>query len=60
MDNFTWMPVNLHRFIANIAFGGSVKPPTPPFASWLHRAIRKRARITTGWAILAILSPLLG
>lgn len=24
MSNFTWMPVNLHRFIANIAFGGSV------------------------------------
>ena len=24
MRNFTWMPVNLHRFIANIAFGGSV------------------------------------
>ena len=23
-QNFTWMPVNLHRFIANIAFGGSV------------------------------------
>ncbi len=24
MNNFTWMPLNLHRFIANIAFGGSV------------------------------------
>ncbi len=24
MNNFTWMPVNLHRFIANIAFGGSI------------------------------------
>ncbi|MGQ4809298.1 hypothetical protein NKDENANG_02714 [Candidatus Entotheonellaceae bacterium PAL068K] len=24
MNNFTWNPVNLHRFIANIAFGGSV------------------------------------
>jgi len=22
--NYTWMPVNVHRFIANIAFGGSV------------------------------------
>ena len=22
--NFTWMPINIHRFIANIAFGGSV------------------------------------
>ena len=22
--NYTWMPINIHRFIANIAFGGSV------------------------------------
>ncbi len=22
--NFTWMPINVHRFIANIAFGGSI------------------------------------
>jgi cytochrome bd-type quinol oxidase subunit 1 len=24
VHNFTWMPINIHRFIANIAFGGSV------------------------------------
>ncbi len=24
VNNYTWMPINLHRFIANIAFGGSV------------------------------------
>jgi cytochrome bd-type quinol oxidase subunit 1 len=24
INNFTWMPINVHRFIANIAFGGSV------------------------------------
>jgi len=24
IDNYTWMPINIHRFIANIAFGGSV------------------------------------
>ncbi len=24
MTNFTWMPINIHRFIANIAFGGSI------------------------------------
>jgi cytochrome bd-type quinol oxidase subunit 1 len=24
MNNFTWNPINLHRFIANIAFGGSI------------------------------------
>ncbi|MGE3508226.1 MAG: cytochrome ubiquinol oxidase subunit I [Vicinamibacterales bacterium] len=24
VDNFTWMPINVHRVIANVAFGGSV------------------------------------
>jgi cytochrome bd-type quinol oxidase subunit 1 len=24
INNFTWMPINIHRFIANIAFGGSI------------------------------------
>jgi len=24
VHNYTWMPINVHRFIANIAFGGSV------------------------------------
>ncbi len=24
INNFTWMPINVHRFIANIAFGGSI------------------------------------
>jgi cytochrome bd ubiquinol oxidase subunit I len=24
INNFTWMPINIHRLIANIAFGGSV------------------------------------
>jgi cytochrome bd-type quinol oxidase subunit 1 len=24
VNNFTWMPINIHRFIANISFGGSV------------------------------------
>jgi cytochrome bd ubiquinol oxidase subunit I len=24
VDNFTWMPINVHRMIANVAFGGSV------------------------------------
>lgn len=24
VTNFTWMPINIHRFIANIAFGGSI------------------------------------
>jgi hypothetical protein len=24
VNNFTWMPINVHRVIANVAFGGSV------------------------------------
>jgi cytochrome bd-type quinol oxidase subunit 1 len=24
VSNYTWMPINIHRFIANVAFGGSV------------------------------------
>jgi len=24
IDNYTWMPINVHRVIANVAFGGSV------------------------------------
>ncbi len=24
MHNFTWMPINIHRMIANVAFGGSI------------------------------------
>ncbi|HMI30848.1 MAG TPA: cytochrome ubiquinol oxidase subunit I, partial [Candidatus Limnocylindrales bacterium] len=24
ISNYTWMPINVHRFIANIAFGGSI------------------------------------
>ena len=24
VNNFTWMPVNIHRLVGNIAFGGSI------------------------------------
>src|SRR4026208_852603 len=24
VNNFTWMPINVHRVIANVAFGGSI------------------------------------
>ncbi len=24
IQNFTWMPINIHRLIANVAFGGSI------------------------------------
>jgi cytochrome bd-type quinol oxidase subunit 1 len=29
--NFTWMPINIHRIIANVAFGGSV---AAAYAAW--------------------------
>jgi cytochrome bd-type quinol oxidase subunit 1 len=29
--NFTWMPINIHRLIANVAFGGSV---AAAYAAW--------------------------
>ena len=46
--NATWMPINIHRLIANVVFGGSVCRrlrgiPLPLFED------RRRAR-TTGWA----------
>ncbi|MGH7896679.1 MAG: cytochrome ubiquinol oxidase subunit I, partial [Candidatus Binatia bacterium] len=30
-DNYTWNPINIHRFIGNIAFGGSV---AAAYAAW--------------------------
>jgi len=31
LNNFTWMPINIHRFIGNIAFGGSI---AAAYAAW--------------------------
>src|SRR5678815_5364482 len=33
IDNYTWMPINIHRFIANIAFGGSIAAAYAAFKS---------------------------
>lgn len=33
MTNFTWMPVNIHRVIANVAFGGSI---AGAYAAWKY------------------------
>ncbi len=30
-DNYSWMPINIHRFIGNIAFGGSI---AAAYAAW--------------------------
>jgi cytochrome bd-type quinol oxidase subunit 1 len=35
IDNFTWMPINIHRIIANVAFGGSVASAYAAF-KFLH------------------------
>ncbi|MCH7909541.1 MAG: cytochrome ubiquinol oxidase subunit I, partial [Candidatus Hydrogenedentes bacterium] len=35
VNNFIWMPINIHRFIANVAFGGSVAAAYAAF-KFLH------------------------
>ena len=55
INNFTWMPINIHRLIANIVFGGTIAAPTPRSGSWRPRRTRS-ARGTTGWATSAISS----
>ena len=35
MTNFTWMPINIHRVIANVAFGGSIAAAYAAF-KFLH------------------------
>jgi cytochrome bd-type quinol oxidase subunit 1 len=35
--NFTWMPINVHRLIANVAFGGSV---AAAYAAWQYLGAR--------------------
>ncbi len=42
-DNYTWMPINIHRFIANIAFGGSIAGAYAAF-KFLRRQDRRGAR----------------
>ena len=56
INNFTWMPINIHRLIANVVFGGTIAAPTPRFGSSPPRPTRS-ARATTGWATSAISSP---
>ena len=46
--NFTWMPINVHRVIANVAFGGSVAAAYAAF-KFLQAKPTRSARTTTGW-----------
>jgi len=46
--NHTWMPINIHRLIGNVVFGGAI---VGAYASYrfLAPAPTKSARTTTGW-----------
>ena len=52
VTNYTWMPINVHRFIANVAFGGSVAAAYAAF-KFLRRRPTRSAPTTTGWATSA-------
>jgi cytochrome d ubiquinol oxidase subunit I len=41
--NYTWMPINVHRFIANIAFGGSVAAAYAAFKFLQSKTDEERA-----------------
>jgi cytochrome d ubiquinol oxidase subunit I len=43
MTNFTWMPINIHRLIANVAFGGSVAAAYAAFKFLAARTDEERA-----------------
>ena len=50
--NYTWMPINVHRIIANVAFGGSIAAAYAAF-KFLQATPTRSARTTTGWATSA-------
>ncbi len=43
MTNFTWMPINIHRFIANVAFGGSIAGAYAGFKFLMAKTDEERA-----------------
>ena len=43
VHNYTWMPINVHRFIANIAFGGSVAAAYAAFKFLMAETDEQRA-----------------
>ena len=56
ITNYTWMPINVHRVIANVAFGGSVAAAYAAF-KFLQRRPTRSGRITTGWDTSGTSSP---
>jgi cytochrome d ubiquinol oxidase subunit I len=44
INNFTWMPINIHRLIANIVFGGTIAAAYAAFRFLSARSDEERAR----------------
>jgi cytochrome d ubiquinol oxidase subunit I len=44
VNNFTWMPINIHRLIANIVFGGTIAGAYAAFRFLGARTAEERAR----------------
>src|SRR5512145_2527661 len=44
INNFTWMPINIHRLIANIVFGGTICAAYAAFRFLAARTDEERAR----------------
>jgi cytochrome bd-type quinol oxidase subunit 1 len=44
VDNFTWMPVNIHRLIANVVFGGTIAAAYAAFRFLGARSDEERAQ----------------
>ena len=51
--NYSWMPMNLHRLVGNVTFGGFI---TGLVAAYMYMAARRKTsgRITTGWGLWEI------
>lgn len=43
IHNFTWMPINIHRFIANIVFGGTIAAGYAAFRFLIAKTQEERA-----------------
>jgi cytochrome bd-type quinol oxidase subunit 1 len=44
INNFTWMPINIHRLIANIVFGGTIAAAYAAFRFLAAKSDEERAR----------------
>jgi cytochrome d ubiquinol oxidase subunit I len=44
VDNYAWMPINIHRLLANVAFGGSIAAAYSGFRFLGARTMEERAR----------------